>query len=352
VIRWARAALACAVVATLPGCERNDARAAAEPSRETAPSAPFKWVRTRGAEGAVPEEYPARVLATAGATAVVVPPLAARLLALLVKPGDTVVKGAPIARVIMPDADAAVASTRAAQASLAVLSKRRAQMGLLESDGLVRAADVAALDLEIARATGDRLRADAVLRGAGLGSGGVVTLRSAVAGIVTEVAAIEGELRRPEDGPIARIRSQTGLRVEGAFADALPARATYAFLASDGSSTPMTVVDAAPKAKGLGYSVWFEAQAPLPAVTEGRVAVRLDGTDGLRVVPASAVGASEGSRFVVARAGAESTPARVRVEVVRITSGDALVRGEIPEAALVATDPHGALAQLEREKRP
>jgi pyruvate/2-oxoglutarate dehydrogenase complex dihydrolipoamide acyltransferase (E2) component len=300
----------------------------------------------------VPEEYPARVLSTAGASAVVVPPLSARILALLVKPGDSVVKGAPIARVIMPEADAAGASTRAAQTALTVLSKRRAQIALLESDGLVRAADVAALELEIARATGERLRADAVLRGAGLASGGVVILRSAVAGIVTEVAAIEGELRRPEDGPIARIRSRTGLRVEGAFAEPLPARATYAFLASDGSSTPVTVVDSAPKAKGLGYSVWFEAQAPLPAVTEGRIAVRLEGTEGSRVVPASAVGASEGGRFVVARAGAETTPARVSVDVVRITSGEALVRGDLAASALVATDPHGALAQLEAEKRP
>lgn len=331
-------------------CGRTDGSAKSDlvvdvATHDALPSATFKWVELRSASGAAPEEYPARLLNTGDTGAVIVPPLPARILSLLAKPGDAIAKDGAIARVVMPDADTALAALRAASASLDVVTKRRAQLAPLESEGLVKASEVAALDLDIARYAGERVRAQAVLQSAGLNGGGIITLHSPVAGIVTEVAAIRGELRRPEDGPIARVRSRGGQRIEASIPSRPPEDANYIFRAASEPARPVTLVNVAPKSSGVGFLAWFDAAqgASVPIASEGRVAVLAKASPDARVVPAGAIGTRGDERFVVVRSRTSGTARLVVVEVVRIASSDAIVTGALSEAELVASDPYAAL---------
>jgi hypothetical protein len=298
----------------------------------------------RTARDAPPEEFPARVLTTAGSTAVTVPPLPARILTLLARPGDSVARDGAIARVIMPEADAAVATIRAVDASLAVLTRRRARLGSLETEGLVRASELATLDLDVARLTGEKLRAAAVLGGAGLTTGGTITLRSPVAGVVTEVAATVGELRRPEDGPIARVRSHGGRRIEASVPTIPTPDATYTFQSGGAAPVAVVLVNAVPRTPGVGYLAWFDVPEGLPAPVspEGRLATRASASPDAYLVPAGAVGLRGQARFIVVRSRTADAPTVVTVEVVRIASSDAVVRGNVPSGALVASDPYRA----------
>lgn len=338
-------------------CTRHENATAKDGAQDSPPSSPFKWIAVREANAAVPEEVPARVLSTAGSNAVTVPPLPARILAVLAKPGDTIAKDGAIARVIMPDADAAFASARSADTSLGVLTKRRSQLGSLEAEGLVRAADLATLDLDIARLLGEKIRAEAVLKGADLTSGGVITLRSPVAGVVTEVAAIQGELRRPEDGPIARVRTRGGQRIEATFSTVPPHDGQYTFRSANEPPIEVTLVNVVPKTPGAGYVAWFELaeNTTSTVASEGRIALQTAARSDARVVPASAVGLRGTERFVVIRTRAASAAALIPVEIVRIASSDAVVRGDLPAEALVASDPYRAGADTPdagREKGP
>ncbi|HET9929196.1 MAG TPA: hypothetical protein VFQ35_00850 [Polyangiaceae bacterium] len=336
-------------------CKQSDApTTTGEAPRDVQPSSSFKWVPVRPSSDAPPEEYPARLLSSAGTVAVSVAPLPARIISLAVKPGDDVEKGGAIATVVMPEADAAIATLRAAETSLGVLTKRRAQLGGLESEGLVKASDLAALDLDIARLKGEKVRAEAVLQGAGLKAGGTVTLRSPVAGVVTEVAAIQGELRRPEDGPIARIRSRTGQRIEAMFPERPPTDATFSFRLGTEPLVPVKLVNVVPQSPGVGFVAWFDTQGDisLGAGTEGRIAVSASASADAYLVPSSAVGSRGAQRFVVARTRTDVKSAELPVQVLRVTSSDSIVRGALSESSLVATEPYRAGSELAGEKRP
>lgn len=334
-----------ALVIALPmlaGCrEPASAPSPAPPASECAPpSASFAWIPVRPASEASPEEYPARLLRTSTSEAVVVPPLPARLVSLAVRPGDTVSQGDPIARVVMPEIDVALATLTGAESALAILRRRRAQLVPLERERLVQASEVAAVDLEIARHSADRLRASAVITGAGISRGGTIVLRSPIAGVVTEVPATLGELRRPEDGPIARVRSRVGQRIEATFPARPTEGATYSFRSAAGA-VPIALVNQVPAPTGLGYLAWFEAPAgaEMPAAAEGRVLVHSPAGEGSWLVPATAVGARGTGRFVVARTRSGAGAALVAVELVRVANADAIVRAALPEGALVASDP-------------
>lgn len=326
----------------LAACKQ--AAPASAPAATGAPSSAFAWVALRPASDARAEEYPARLLRTNDSEAVVVPPLPARIVHLAVKPGDAVEKGAPIAQVLMPEVDVALAMLEGAERALAVLGRRRAQLATVEAEGLVRAGDVSSLELEIARQTAERLRSRAVLTGAGVTQGGTITLRSPIAGVVIEVPATQGELRRPEDGPLARVRSRTGQRIEAQLPSRPVADATYLYRTPEGLS-PLTLVNQAPAPNGLGYLAWFEPPlgTPLPSAAEGRVLVRASKSAEAWVVPVDAVGARGAERFLVVRAPDASAQSVVAVEVARVGGGEAVVRGAgLVEGMRVAADPSAA----------
>ncbi|MBP9085080.1 MAG: hypothetical protein KBG15_03140 [Kofleriaceae bacterium] len=306
---------------------------------QAAPSSAFAWRAARSSADAAPEEYPARLLRSPESAAVIVPPLPARVLEVMVKPGDTIAKGAPVVRVIMPEADGAAAMLQGADRALAVLTQRRAQLASLEGEGLVRAADVAALDLDIARQHADKLKARAVLAGSGVGGGGAIVLRSPIAGVVTEVTAMVGEYRRPEDGPLASVRGRTGQRVEATFPIMPDPKATYGFRTTTGQ-VPLRLVTSIPAPTGTGFLTWFDAAADteLPSAAQGRVVVQAPKSADLWVVPATAVGRTAAIAYVVMRAREGAAATKLPVELVRIANADALVRATIPVGALIASD--------------
>lgn len=321
---------------------------------QDAPSASVQWNAIRQASEMTAEEYPARVLSAAGALAVSVPPLHARVLELLAKPGDSVELHAPLVRVVMPEAAAAEATILAANASLSVLTRRRSQLQELERDGLVRAADLATLDLDLAKFTGEKLRAEGVLKGAGLTGGGAVLLRSPAAGIVTEMSVVLGEMRGPEDGPVARIRSRTSTRIEATSATRLASDGGYTFLSSDATTVPVKLVNCAPQNSGVGYMCWFDAMelSDLPANADGRIRVKTANDSTLQLISASSIGAQGDARFVAVRARTGGPVLRQAVELVRVVASDALVRGLNDHSVLVASDPYAALALHRSDGQP
>lgn len=325
---------------------------AVDVERQPAPSSAFAWRPARSSADAAPEEYPARLLHSPGSSAVIVPPLPARVLEITVKPGDIIAKGAPVARVVMPEADGAAALLQGADRALAVLTQRRAQLATLEKEGLVRAADVAAVDLDIARQQADRLKARAVLAGSGVAGGGPIVLRSPIAGVVIEVAAMLGEYRRPEDGPLVSVRGRTGQRVEAIFPMAPDPTATYGFRTTSGH-VALRLVTSIPAPTGTGYLTWFDAaqDTEMPSVAQGRVVVQAPKSADLWVVPATAVGRTATGSFVVMRTRDGAAATKLTVEVVRIANADALVRATLPVGALIASDAIAA-AELVTERAP
>ena len=319
------------------------ASTSASVGRESAPSSDFSWVSVRPGSAAAPEEHPAKLLRTSASEAVVVAPLTARVMSLLVKPGDAVDKGAPIAVVVMPELDSASASVAAADASLAVLQKRRERLGKLEGEGLVRDADVAALDLEIARHQAERLRGRAIVQAAGGAQGGSVTLRTPLGGVVMEIGATLGELRRPEDGPLARVRNRTGQRIEATLPQKPALDGRYSFHGADGDFE-VRLVNQVTAPSGLGYLAWFEAapNVELPSANEGRLRIAAPIGADLFAVPASAVGQDGPRRFVVVCTPKGEGSKVVEVELVRLANAEALVRGPLEEAQRVATAPERA----------
>ena len=330
-----------------PAAQPNDTKATAH-----APSSTFAWTAVSDATTLPIDEGPARLIQVTGTEAVVVPHMPAHVRRLLVKPGDRVEADAAIAEVIMPDIDVAAASLTAARNAIEILAARRERLAALAKNGLVRGAELSTIDLELAQHHADRLRAQAVLSGAGLSRGGLVTLRSPIAGVVTEMPATLGQLRRPEDGPIARIRSATGQRVEAVFAEKLLPDARFALVTADGETEVQLVNDiVAPS--GFGRLAWFEAP---PDVTiefsgQGRVRAYLPADTPAFAVPAKAVGTRDSAQYIVTRAKDGATaPIVVTVEVLRVAHGNAIVTGSLGANVLVALDPLLAATDTEGEQ--
>jgi len=331
-LRRARTALAIVWLAACNGDSGSIAPAAKPSAESAAPSSSFAWVAVRPSAAALPEEYPARILRAGESEAVVVAQLPARVAQLVKKPGDLVEKGTPVALVVMPEFDAAGATVAGADASIAVLEARRLRLASLAKEGLVREAEVGDVDLELTRHRAERIRASAVIQSAGA-PGGMVILRSPLAGVLVEVAALLGELRRPEDGPIARVREKSGHRVEATLPN-LPANDAAYRLHAAGTDHELTLINPVAATNGLGYLTWFEAKpgTELPAASEGRLHVGTLADPGtLHLVPASAVGQVAGKAFVVSRVKADAPPTRVEVELVRVAGSEALVRGPLAE---------------------
>ena len=351
--------LCIASVALLLACSKEPLPAPSPPPPVTATgaraaavahatSSNFAWVAPRLPQDAAPQEYPARLLATLDSTAVIVPPLAARVTEVMAKPGDEVAVGTAIARVVMPGANEAAATLQAANQSLAVLSKRRTQLEALARDGLVRAAEVATLDLEIAQQQASKLRARAVLAGSGVSGGGSIVLRSPIAGLVTTMHATLGEYRRPEDGPLAEVRSRTGRRIEATLSSAPSVSGGYVFRVG-AQTVPVTLVSSMPAAAGIGYQVWFDAGAETPFASgaEGRIVVQAESMPDTWLVPATAVVRGATGDELIVRTHGTATTQRLVVELVRVANADAIVRGALPAGVVIATDGMQAATQLE-----
>ncbi len=326
-----------AIAATgLSGCGKRGPAVEEEPP---IPSARTPWVLARSSEGVPLLEAPAQVLASPEGQAGVVPPYRARVVQVLVRPGERVTRGQPLVEVVMPEVSTAAGAYAAASTRVDAYGRRKAQLDALKADGLVRLVDVLEAETKLAEARADQQSAAATRRvaqiepaeAAGIVSGRKpVSLRSPIAGMVTAVGVAVGDSREPTGEPVVRVAGEGDSRVEARFARPVDTEnAVFELVTSAGGHHPLTFVARAPVTdpRDGTISVWLvpEKGTRLQPGLTGRVVVTLPGAAHVAVVPARAVGLSSGKAFVVARRNGK--PERVPVEVIASSGAEALVKG-------------------------
>lgn len=349
-IPWTRT-LALASALALAACSK---RGPAPEEAPPAPSARTPWVKARSSEGVPLLEAPAQVLPSPEGQAAVVPPYRARILKVLVRPGQRVARGQPLVEVVMPEVSTAAGAYAAATTRVDAYGRRKAQLDALKADGLVRLADVLEAETRLAEAAADQQSAAAALRtaqiepaeAADIVSGRKpVLLKSPIAGMVVAVGVGVGDSRDPSGEPVVRVAGEGDSRVEARFARQVdPQFSAFAFVTSAGSM-PLSFVAKAPvvDARDGTISVWLVPAAGTrlqPGLT-GRVVVTLPGVVGASVVPARAVALSEGKAHVVARR--EGKAVSVPVEVIASSGAEALVIGVATDEEVAAD---AALAEV------
>lgn len=311
------------------------------------------WVAVRAPEGLSLLEAPAETLPPASEKGAVSPPFAAKVLKVYVEHGQQVDEGAAMVDMVMPELGRAAGAYMAASTRLQAQSKRKAQLESLRKDGLTRLSEIAEVDSAMANALADQQIALATLKIAGLGpkdaavlsaSGGKMTLKSPIGGIVTEIDAVIGETREPSSPPIARVERAGSARVEARFSQKPPANASYAFVGPLGQTIVLRLISEAPSVSGRdgALAAWFEAREPitLPHGTLGKVRVTPDVEGKAVAVPASAVKLAEGKPVVVLRKTGDVLP----VKVLSTSGADAIVEGNLVIGDEVAADASLALA--------
>lgn len=351
--------LVAAAAAGSSGCGKHGPVSEEEPP---VPSARTPWVVARSSEGVPLLEAPAQVLPSPQGQAGVVPPYRARVVQVLVRPGDRVSKGQPLVEVVMPEVSTAAGAYAAASTRVDAYGRRKAQLDALKSQGLVRLVDVLEAETKMAEARADQQSAAATLRvaqiepaeAAGIVSGKrPVCLRSPIAGMVTAVGVAVGDSREPTGEPVVRVSGEGDSRVEARFSRPVDTEnAAFELITSSGSHHPLAFVARAPviDPRDGTISVWLipEKGTLLQPGLTGRVVVTLPGAAHVSVIPARAVGLSAGRAFVVARRNGK--PERVLVEVIASSGAEALVKGiaageEVAaDAGLAEAPPTGAPA--------
>ena len=310
------------------------------------PSSTTRWVRTRPASEASLLEAPARVLAAPEAAAAVSPPLRARVLKVRVQAGQAVALGEPLVDVMMPELVQAAGAFSAATLKLDAYSKRRIQLEALKADGLVRSAELAEVEATIATVRADAQAARATLRAAGvsdrqaealLASDGAVSLKAPIAGLVTAVEAVPGEVREPTGHPFVELaglgRSQVEARLPGAFVDG----AEFEFITTSGVRVALKAISVSPRveARDGARLAWFAAAENDDLLPGAPGRVRLIAGKGWRAVPTRAVVGHDTAARVFIRQG--ETPTHLPVRVVASSGAEAVVDG-LPEGVEVAAE--------------
>ena len=343
-IPWNRT-LALAAVLALSACSKGG------PLPEEAPPTPSSrtpWVKARSSEGVPLLEAPAQVLPSPEGQAAVVPPYRARVLKVLVRPGQKVTKGQPLVEVVMPEVSTAAGAYAAATTRVDAYGRRKAQLDALKADGLVRLADVLEAETKLAEARADQQSAAAALRtaqiepseAADIVSGKKpVVLKSPIAGVVVAVGAGVGDSREPSGEPLVRVAGEGDSRVEARFArPSTPRNASYEFVVTGGARHHLTFVARAPVVdpRDGTIAVWLvpDAGTKLQPGLTGRVVVTLPGVAGAAVVPARAVALAEGKAFVVVRRDGKAE--KVQVDVFASSGAEALVTGVAADEEVAA----------------
>jgi len=325
----------------------------------TPKSAETPWVVARAPEGLSLLEAPAELVASSTAKGAVSPSFSAKILKVHVEHGQSVTEGAAVADVLMPELARAAGAYLAASTRINAQTKRKNQLESLRKEGLVRMSEMADVEGVLADALANQQIALATLKIAERGpkdasalaaSGGKITLKSPVAGIVTEIEATLGETREPTSAPIARIERAGSARIEARFAQRPPAEASYAFIGPLGQTVALQFVSQAPSVSGRDGSIaaWFEAKESLdlPHGTLGKVRVMPNPKAGAVAVPAAAVALKDGHPVIVLR----KTGTSLQVKVISSSGADAIVEGDLKAGDEVAAD--GSLALVLRGEKP
>jgi multidrug efflux pump subunit AcrA (membrane-fusion protein) len=326
-------------------CEKTPATMVLSPPPAlAATSATTRWVETRSAEDTALLEAPARVLPSPEGIASLSPPLQARVVKLRVRPGQRVAAQDPIIDVLMPELLHAAGDLVGEQLKVDAFTKRRAQLELLKGEGLARLAELAEVDALLATARADAQAARATLRASGVSDkqaealvngDGVLSLRSPIAGLVTAVDAVPGEVRDPAGKPMVQIVGAGEGRVEARLPSIPGGGAHFLFLAGS-VAAPVELISISPRFEQSDGArlAWFSADAgALPIGATGRVRVSADPS--WRVVP---------SRSLIERSGAARVRVKtaegsqlVDVQLIAKSGAEAVVTG-LAENAVVAAD--------------
>jgi len=337
----------------LGGCGPAPADEAAPAER---PSAAARWVEavTPGDRSIL--EAPAEAVAAPGASALVAPPFAARVVRILVAPGDSVSAGDPLVEVVMPEVLDAAAIWIGSGRRRALREQRRDELEALRSEGLVESGRVFEQEASVVDVEGDRARALAVLRAAGVPTGraasmlarGTNTLLAPIGGVVAEVGVRLGEVREPSGPPLIELLGTAPVRIEARLARELPGGAELSFVPIAGE--PIALRDA-PDAVVIDPTdgtrrMWISPreEQSLPDGLRGSLRVRLT-RPGVVQVPARAVAQDPAGAFVIRRT--EGGSERVRVQVLAAGGGSAIVEGALAPGEPIASD--ATRAQTETE---
>jgi multidrug efflux pump subunit AcrA (membrane-fusion protein) len=298
-------------------------------------------------------EVPAQVLGSASQRAEVMPAFRAQVVQVLVEPGQQVGAGAALFVVRMPEVLRAAGAYLAAELRISAYGQRRDQLQALRAEGLARLSDLAEVTALLAEAGAARREAQSVLLGAGVppgdvgslvDSGGKVTLRSPLAGVIVQVGASIGQLIEPGSAPLARILGTGENRVEARFPLlVLPALRYELLTVPGGPPIPLTLLRRAPgldSRDGMAQTWFLPAREAglLPGQT-GRLRVRVESTAAeiapLWIVPSAAVRLAAGQVTVLRRR--DGIDHVTRITIAASTVGQTLVRAE-PGAELQRGD--------------
>jgi hypothetical protein len=248
---------------------------------------------------------------------------------------------------MMPAVVAAAAENAAAHTKLDAYVSRMVQLKTLKAEGLARTADIADVEMRLAEARADQIRAEAVLRSAGVDpregarlatSGGAVPLRSPIDGVVTEISAALGETRDSAGAPFARIAGGAAARIEARAPQALPVGARFELVSAAGDQVTLRLVGEAPVVdpRDGTRAAWFEPEPAraLAGGLTGRVRVILPDGAGLTIAPVSAVGKKGLISFVRARRGDDTT--EVPVKIVQSSGADVLIESPLAAGVEIA----------------
>lgn len=317
------------------------------------------WAALRAAQGSELLDVPAQVLGSAAHRAAVMPAFRAQVLQILVEPGQAVTSGAPLVVVRMPEVVRAAGAYVAAGLRLAAYNQRREQLQTLRGEGLARLSDLAEVAASLSEASAAKREAQSVLQGAGLSptdagplseGGGKVTLRSPIAGVVTQITASIGQMVEPSGAALLHIVGGGETRIEARLPILDLATLRYE-LVTPQRSLPLTFVQRAPALDPRDGTApcWFlpPASAGLVPGQTGRLRVRIassaNDSNPLWLVPTRALALGREQAHVL-RLRDGKTQA-VPIVVLASALGHAVVRS--PAAAdLTATDRVAVAAQL------
>jgi len=334
----------------------SQAPAAEPPARASAPSA---WVPVRAASRVSLAEAPAVALSAPDTTAALTAPFRARVQQVRARPGQQVQQGEPLVEVLMPEVVEAAGAASAASLRLEAYARQVERLEALHAQGLAKLPELADAQTQHAEARAALVAAHAVLRVAGIAPGearsvverGTVWLKSPIAGVVTEVRAVLGEIQPEASAALVRVVADGPARLEARLSTRPPEGATFAFVASLGAPVPVRLVGQSPQVDAADgtWRAWFEPEegVRLRAGQGGRLRIHASAGEDTVLVPARAL-AFENERTLVFTRGGDGQAVRREVEVLATSGAEALVKGALSPRDSVAAD--GAVLLLEAQE--
>jgi membrane fusion protein, heavy metal efflux system len=269
----------------LAACGQDPAASSPSGTTDPPPAAPSREGHTVLVESARHVAWldaPARTLAAPDSIAVVGVPLPARVMRIRVQAGQQVEAREVVLEVLMPELVRAAGALTAANLRLDAYTGRLQRLQPLVDQGLARSVEAAEVEAQVALTKAEREMARATLRAAGVSdseaaalthNGGVIALRTPIAGTVTAQNAHVGEHRDPNSGSLVEVTRAGPWQVEARLlTEPIPG---VPFEWIDGARTvPLTL----------------DTLSPAASTPDGARLAWLHPTDATHVLPAGLVG--------------------------------------------------------------